>query len=225
MRSTPRQLRSWGVAVTAVLCAGCSPKWLTTNTPRTSIQQLIGSEATERALNQLSIPDLWGMKVLVDVASPAAKEDQTYLRQALAAKLAARGAVIADAAAADVYRATALAGALGTTESDSFVGLPALQHPLLPLASPELAVYKSTLQQGYARLELLVRDPNNAGVIYHSGPVIGVAFWKDVHVLFLSFHNTDTDEAQAVASAIAPSQTYERTSRWAPGLGKLGTVP
>lgn len=193
--------RPWPTAELALPCSlallalgGCSPKWVTTNTPRSAVQQLLGTESTDRALDGLVFPELPGERVFLEVSSPAAPEDQAYLKSAAAAKLSSRGAVVVGDPKEATRVVTLLAASLGTYGSDMLVGIPSMQSSLLPVASPELSLYKSSLQRGVAKVELFVREPDRGGIRYHAGPSGAEKYWRQTSILFLSFDSTDTTE-------------------------------
>lgn len=194
--------RTFRLALTAVslgvlLAAfGCTTTRRITNTSATGLQQLLGTQAIDRAVQKLSWPDVQGKTVYVQTASPGELGDQAYLRQVVTAELAQRGAIVSDDASRAQYVMTVLAGALGTDEKDVFFGLPPVQSVLIPVALPEIAIYKSEEQQGFARTETVTTDQQRGGIVYRAGPTQGRTYAHTRKVLFIGWYNTDTTREQ-----------------------------
>ncbi len=213
------------VAVLAVVsvvagAAGCSTDRRITNTPATALQQLLTSEAVDRAVQKLVLPELEGHTVYIQTGSPAqwgeqyyynrvaarlddiatttgptgspVDPDQSYLKQAVAARLSELGAkVTLDPARADSI-VSVLAGAIGTYQKDVLFGMPPSVSSFLPIALPELAIYKAQDQQGFAKVELVATDTKRGGTIYRSGPTYGTTYVHNRAVLFIGWYTTDT---------------------------------
>lgn len=163
-----------------------------TSSVRTAMQQLVVSEATDRALAKLRWPSLPGQRVFVEARGPAGPEDQLYLKSAAERELALRGAItVSKRGEADVV-AIAIAGALGTELSSKFLGIPQMESVLLPVPVPEVGLYKSKRQEGFAKVEVIFLDPNDRRPLFHDGPRTGEAYWTEFSILLFGFYRTDT---------------------------------
>ena len=197
------QINRWTLASTLLMLTiflpvapGCSTTRRITNTPLTALQQLLGTEAVDHAVAKLTWPAIENQRVFVQTASPGAKKDQAYLRQAVAANLAERGAtVVKDFSDAD-YVVTVLAGSIGTDQKDVFFGIPAIQSVILPFALPEIALYKAQEQEGFAKTEVVTTDAKHGGVVHRSGPTRGRTYARTRTVLFVGWYRTDTSRNQ-----------------------------
>ncbi len=170
---------------------GCATR-VVTHTERTATQQLLTATATERAVAALPWPALAGRRVFVSVASPAAEADRDYLRAVVQAALIEHGArPAADASQADLTL-DVLASAVGTDGMRRFFGLPATESVLLPVTTPEIALYKSERQEGFVKLGAVLVDPTSGGLVQRLGPVQQQAHMTSWRLLFFGWRTTDT---------------------------------
>jgi hypothetical protein len=178
----------------AVPLSACMTSNVWTNSKSTAIQQLVTSRATDRAFEKIQWPDLGGGKVFVRVGATPDYHETGYLAEAAAVEVARHGGrPVADQADAD-YVLTVLAGSYGTVQNDTFVGIPSVQSALVPVvATPEVALYKSTRQNGIVNAHLVLWDARKGGVIFDSGPQAGESQWTQYGVLFFGFHHTDAE--------------------------------
>ena len=208
------------LAVVSVACGviGCSTERRITNTAATGLQQLLTTAAIDRAVQKLVLPELDGHTVYIQTGSLAAwgeqlkagspavranqfgsgspaewsDHDYVYLNAAVAALLSERGAkVTLDPAQADTI-ISVLAGSIGTDEQDVLFGMPASASMFLPIALPELALYKAQDQEGFAKVELVATDTKTGGTLFRSGPTYGTTYVHNRTVLFIGWYTTDT---------------------------------
>lgn len=179
-----------------LMIVGCTTTRRITNTSATALQQLLGTQAIDRAVQKLSWPDVQGKTVYVQIASPGEWGDQAYLRQVVGTELAQRGAIVSDDSSHSQYVMTVLAGALGTDQTEVFFGLPAVQSVVVPLALPEMAIYKSEEQEGFARTETVTTDSQHGGIVYRAGPTQGRTYAHTRKIFFVGWYNTDTTRDQ-----------------------------
>src|SRR5687768_2223710 len=148
----------------SVPLSACMTSNVWTNSKSTAIQQLVTSRATDRAFENVKWPDLGGRTVFVRVGATAAYHETGYLAEAAAVEVARHGGrPVPDQADAD-YVLTVLARSYGTVQNDTFVGIPSAQSALVPMfATPEVALYKSTRQNGIVRAHLVLWDARRGG--------------------------------------------------------------
>jgi len=174
------------------LVSGCATERRITNTTATALQQLLTSEASDRALALIAWPYTPGKSYFVEVGSPAEWGDQFYLQQRVNAYLVDHGGHITlDPAAADYY-VSVLAGAVGTDEKDVLFGMPPVTSVIIPFSLPELALYKAQDQEGFAKIEVVVSDAKHGGIVQRSGPTFGHTYVHNRSVLFVGWYTTDT---------------------------------
>jgi hypothetical protein len=172
--------------------AGCAATVQPAGGGLTASQQLIASEAIDRALDELRWPNVDGHKVFIEIGATAGEEEQRYLRSALAARVAERGGkVVTDLKTAD-SELVVLAKAMGIDATQTFFGLPTLQSSLVPVGLPEIPLYKATQQKGVAKLETVLVDRKRGGVYAHPEPVKSEIWVKDWTVLFFSTRDANT---------------------------------
>lgn len=206
---TRRQLAALYLAVVSIVLpiglGGCTAKRVITTTEHTPVEQLLLTEAIDRTIDKLSWPDLRGKVVFIDVGTSEAplaepQEKTVYVRQALAAQLAQRGAILVPQVGEADYVALALLGALGTEQQDQFLGLPPIQSVLIPFSLPELALYKATRLTGFAKLELVITDRRRGGVEHRSGPARAETYWRIRQIPFSTSITTDTSRLPSPAT-------------------------
>ena len=177
------------VSITSAACSA------TTQPPGgrlTASQQILASEAIDRALEQLTWPNVDGRKVFVDIGAPAAADERGYLETAVTAEIAKRGAKLApDLKSAD-YALVVLGKAIGIDENRTFFGIPAIESTLLPVGLPEIPFYKSDRQKGVVKLETVLADRKRGGVIARSGLVESETWVRDRRILLFALHDTNT---------------------------------
>ncbi|SFW36987.1 hypothetical protein [Nitrosovibrio sp. Nv17] len=175
--------------------AGCSSTHKTTQSARTPIEQLLISEAVTRSLpapatGHLPIPQ--GAKVAVDTSGLT--PDQSLIQHVLAGWLGQQGYAVQKDEANAAYRVNAVVGALGTELAGTLFGLPPIQSQFIPISLPELALYKSQYQTGYARFHLNVFEIPSGRFVGSTPVFLADAYYNDYTFLFVISH-TATDVA------------------------------
>ncbi len=183
------------------LAAGCTSR-LKTNTARTATQQVLGTEAMDRALTKLQWPALHGRSVIVKVFSTADPLDQDYLRGAAEAILAEHGARIVHDAKDAEFILTLLAGSLGTDQTEVLFGTPRLET--LFATVPELPLYKSDTQEGFAKVSYVLQDAVNGGFVYRAGPAQASTYARTWRILLYGKYETDTTRYEKDLSGGGP---------------------
>ncbi len=175
------------------LMTGCSTTQRNTQSPRTSVEQLLISEAVIRSLprqpeSPLPIPQ--GSNVILNTSGLTT--DQTLLQQVLTGWLGQQGYLIRKDEKNATHRIDVIVGALGTKLGGTFVGMPPLQSQLIPFALPELSFYKSQHQTGYVKYHMNIFEIP-AGRFAGSTPAfLADSYYNNYTVLFIiSFTSTD----------------------------------
>lgn len=191
MRSRPAIL---ALASLAALLGSCSATRETTNTQRSWTEQLLVSSSVDRALERISWPHLDGRAVFVESVSTASKGDEAYLRSVAATHLALRGAAIVPQREHADLVVTILSGAIGTQQTSTLIGVPASQSVVFPVPFPEIAVYKSSSQNAFAKAEVVVREAESGRIVFYERPKEGRASSTEHQLLLLSLERTDAED-------------------------------
>lgn len=188
------------------LATGCSGTQKITQSQRTAVEQLLISEAVLRSLPSkpervLAIPP--GSNVVLDTSgisvASGISSDQILLRRVLSGWLAHQGYFVQKNDEKAKYRISAIVGALGTELSISFVGMPPARSEIVPIAFPELALYKAQYQTGYVKFYMDVFELPSGAFVQSTPSFLGETYYNDYTVLLLfSFTSTDIESPPQV---------------------------
>ncbi len=184
-----------GMLVAAALCSACLTTKPQPGGRLSPSEQVLASEAVDRAVDRLEWPDVDGKKVHVSVAAPSGDPEKKYLETAVSAELVERGAVLTPDSDKARYELLVLADAVGVEETSTFFGLPAAEGSLIPVALPEIALYDASRAEGYAKVEIVLTDLKQGGIVARSGPMSGDTSLQKRRVLLFKSRDSDTPEA------------------------------
>ena len=194
MRPTINALKILALCTASIgLMAGCTTTQKSTQSPRTTIEQLLISEAVIRSLprqpeNPLPIPP--GSSVVLNTSGLTT--DQTLLQQVLAGWLGQHGYLIQKDEKNAAYRIDVIIGALGTELEGTFVGMPPIQSVLIPFSLPELSLYKSQNQTGYIKFHMNIFEIPAGRFAGSTSNFLADSYYNNYTVLFaISFTSTD----------------------------------
>jgi hypothetical protein len=164
-------LVSIGVLATA---AGCgTTKW--SDSPRTATEQLLISDAVDRAISEIDFTALSDQSVYLDTRFIVTTLDQNYVTSTLRQHMLASGCIIKDKPEEADFVVEVRAGSLGTNRNDVLLGIPATNLPtvgLLPsgtAAIPELALAKTTNQHAVCKIAVFAYDRLSGQPVWQSG--------------------------------------------------------
>ena len=169
-----------------------------TDTPRTADEEFLLTQAATRAVAKLSVDALRGRSVwltseyafsttrpfeqsfLTDQVR-APQFENAYLIAELRSRLLEIGARLAGSRDKCDIVLEVRTGALAVNRADFLLGIPALALGgtssttvnNLAVATPDLAIYKNTKQDGYASVAVVGYWRNTGEVIVNSGPFVG----------------------------------------------------
>lgn len=176
-KSCRRQIRR--PPTSAVLCAllvagasGCgTTRW--SDSKRTATEQLLISDAVERAVMQIDMRPLAGQAVFLDTTILNDVTDGKYLASALRHQLIASGCRLAAAQDTADIVVEARAGTIGTDRNDLLFGIPATSVEVAGngTAIPEMALFKRTDQRGVAKVNLFAYERASGRPVWQSGLV------------------------------------------------------
>ncbi|HUT10524.1 MAG TPA: DUF6655 family protein [Thermoguttaceae bacterium] len=159
-----------------VALAGCgTTKW--TDTSRTATEQLLISDAMDRAVAKLDLRAVAGKNVWLDSAALKSVTDSPYLVSLLRQHMLASGCVLIEDREDADYVIEVRAGAVGTDRRELTVGIPAvnvpsmLPVPTLPARLPEMNVATKTEQRAVAKIAAFAYNRKTGRPVWQSGVV------------------------------------------------------
>ena len=141
----------------AALLTGCGAT-RSTDTLRTATEQLLISDAIDRAVESMDLKPLSGQTVFLDDTKVTEIVDRNYYISTLRQQLLASGCELRDKREEADFIVEARAGAVGTDRHDLLFGLPSMNVPQIPLvqpvpaAIPEIPIAKRRDQRGIAKI-------------------------------------------------------------------------
>ncbi len=175
-------------AILLLTIAGCgTSKW--TDTGRSATEQLLISDAMDRAVSDLDFRALAGKTVWVDSTALKKVTDYEYLVSCLRQHMLASACIVKDEKAAADYIMEVRAGAVGTDRNDLLYGVPAVSVPTVvsaagvPSQIPEIPIIKKTDQRAVVKLSLFAYNQKTGRPVWQSGAVPEESSAKAVWVL------------------------------------------
>jgi hypothetical protein len=180
-------LRTSLLAATAAI-AGCGTT-RTTDTGRTATEQLLVSDAIDRAVSDLNVAELAGQSVYFESCYLSDVVDRPYLVSSIRQHLLASGCVLKDDRNDADFIVEARAGAIGTNRHDLLFGIPSTNLPqILPLqgvpaAVPEVPIAKRRDQRGVAKVAVFAYHRESGLPVWQSGIAREESRMNDVWLL------------------------------------------
>lgn len=156
-----------------VLFSGCTTS-RTTDTARTGIEQLLISNAVDQTLDKTALPSVSGRKVFVEEKYLDCV-DKGYVVGSIRQRLLAGGAHLVDAKDGSEVTIEIVSGGLGTDNIESYLGVPGLTVPGLPVELPEVRVYEKKSQFGTAKLGVVAYATTTGEMLFQSGNALARA--------------------------------------------------
>jgi hypothetical protein len=156
------------------LLAGCGTT-RSTDTGRTATEQLLISDAIDRAVQTVDFAALRGQTVFLDDSRLGDAVDRGYLVSTLRQHLLASGCALRDKAEEAEFIVEARAGAIGTDRNDLLFGVPSMNVPQLlpaqptPAAIPEIPLAKRRDQRGVAKIAVFAYHRRTGAPVWQSG--------------------------------------------------------
>jgi hypothetical protein len=176
------------VATSGLLLVGCGTT-RSTDTSRTATEQLLISDAIDRAVQAVNVQSLAGQTVFLDDSRLGDVVDRNYLVSTLRQHLLANGCLLRDQKEQADFVVEARAGAVGTDRNDLLFGVPSMNVPqILPLqpvpaAIPEIPIAKRKDQRGIAKLAVFAYHRETGTPVWQSGVVHQESSSNDVWIL------------------------------------------
>lgn len=202
------------VLLLAMACAvftGCTTS-RTTHTARTGLEQLLVSNAVDRTLDQTPLPPLSGRKVYVEEKYLDAV-DKNYVVGSLRQRVLQQGGHLTDNKEDSEITIEICAGAVGTDSTESYLGVPGLTVPGLPVELPEVRVFERSSQYGTAKLNLVAYATATGELLHDAGQSLARSDENRWAVMGLGPIQTGSVPAQLKAARRSPIRTaaYEES--------------
>jgi hypothetical protein len=158
-----------------------------TDPARTATEQFLMTEASVRAIEQLSANALRDRLVYIDSTYLSVTEQQFLLGE-LRAKMLASGVRLVPLRETAQIVLEVRSGGVGIDRHDYLLGVPAVvlsqggSTPSaggVPLITPEIAIIKNIKQRGFASVAFVAYWANSGELIASSGPFIGRTLRED----------------------------------------------
>ncbi len=176
------------IALCSAATLGCgTTRW--TDTKRAATEQVLLSDAMDRAVSELDFRALAGKIVYLDATYVKNATDWEYLISTMRQHLLASGCVLRDKKEDADYIVEVRAGAIGTDRHDLIYGVPATEFPSfvalagVPSAIPEMPLVKKTEQRGIARVAVFAYNTKTGRPVWQSGVIPVESNAKDLWVL------------------------------------------
>jgi hypothetical protein len=161
-----------------------------TDTNRTATEQLLISDAIDRAVQSVDLKTLAGQKVFLDDSRLSDVIDRNYLISTLRQHLLANGCQLRDTREQADFVVEARAGAVGTDRNDLLFGVPSMNvpqvFPLQPVPGaviPEIPIAKRRDQKGLAKIAVFAYHRETGTPVWQSGLVHQESSSNDVWIL------------------------------------------
>jgi hypothetical protein len=205
-------------------CAsGCgTTRW--TDTPRTATEQLLLSDAIDRAIDSFDFSALDGKRVYFDSRYLQSIVDERYVIATMRQHLFASGVTLCERVEESDYVVEARSGAIGTDRNETFFGMPSVSLPaalsVVPggAALPEMTVAKNTKQRAVAKLAVVAYHRETGRPVWQSGCAPVHSFAKNTWLMGAGpFQRGTIYEGTTFANEKLPLTEEEEANRLAAG--------
>ena len=189
MRSL-RRLCPLLLACAAALVASCATIRVT-DPPRSATEQFLESEATRRAVDQLSAEALRDRKTYVDtqylISAAYPTPENLFFVAELRNRLLVAGVRLVEKREQAQVVLEVRSGGIGIDRYEYLLGIPSVYlskdisgtGTQTPLATPELSIIKNTKQKGYASAAFVAYWADTGELVASSGPFVGRTLRED----------------------------------------------
>ena len=176
------------ILILGIVLPGCgSTKW--THTPRSATEQLLISDAMDRAVNKLDLRSLAGKQVFLDATPLAGTIDSAYLTSLIRQHILASGCILKEQKIEADYVVEVRTGAVGTDHRELLLGVPATRTrgliplPGVPDSIPEMPLATKNEQRAIVKLAAFAYNRKTGRPVWQSGAVPIESKVKDVYIL------------------------------------------
>ena len=159
-------------ALVLVVSWGCT-SMKTTNTARTSTEQLLISNAVDQSLDKIDFRPFAGHAVFLDEKYVDCV-DKAYVLASLRHRLLHVGSKLVDKADEAEIVLEPRAGTVGTTNSDTYLGIPEITLPGM-MTLPEIRLATRNRQVGVAKIGVVAYDPKTRTTLGEGGTTLATS--------------------------------------------------
>lgn len=176
------------VALSLLVLGGCGTT-RSSDTNRTATEQLLISDAIDRAVQSIHLQTLAGQTVFLDDSRLGDVVDRNYLVSTLRQHLLANGCALRSERDQAEFIVEARAGAIGTDRNDLLFGVPSMNVPqIMPVqpvaaAIPEVPLAKRRDQRGIAKIAVFAYHRETGMPVWQSGIAHQESSANDVWIL------------------------------------------
>jgi hypothetical protein len=176
-----------GAALLAGLVGCGTTKW--SDTSRTATEQLLISDAMDRAISKVDLRALAGKEIYLDASPLGRTVDSDYLVSSLRQHMLASGCILKEKREEAEYVLELRAGAVGTDRRELLVGVPATKVPDVvpvpgvPRSIPEVGLIKKTEQRGVAKIAMFAYNRKTGRPVWQSDVIPVESKAKDIWFL------------------------------------------
>ncbi len=178
-------MRTWIIVGLLLACLGCGTTRMT-DTQRTATEQLLISNAVDRAVEQIDFRPLTAKRVYLDAQYLDGTVDKGYLVSSLRQSLLAHGCLLQEDRTKSTYVVEVRSGAVGTDRHSLLVGVPQMTVPTFipgqPSQIPEIPVAKKNDAQGVAKIAVFAYNRVSGRRVWQSGIAEAGSEAKDMWV-------------------------------------------
>ncbi len=182
----------WLTPLLAVWLSGCgTTRW--TDTRRTATEQMLISDAIDRAVSRIDFRLLAGKEVYLDTSFLGETVDKEYLTSTLRQQMVSTGCILKEKREQAAFIVEVRAGTIGTDRHDLLYGVPGFNlptfagpvpgAPVLPNTFPEVALAKRTDQQAVAKIAVFAYHRETGAAVWQSGADVIASKGRDLWVL------------------------------------------
>lgn len=184
--------------------AGCSTT-RTSDTSRTGLEQLLISNAVDQALNKVDFAPFAGKAVYLDEKYLECT-DKNYVIASIRHRLFRHGATVATKPEEADVIVEVCSGAVGTDNSDSYVGVPEVVLPGI-VTLPEVRLFTRTQQYGTAKLGMVAYDAKTSKQLGDGGVTLARSHESNLYVFGVGPFQSGSVRAE-MTEALSASETY-----------------
>ena len=156
------------LTLVTMLATGCTTT-RTSDTSRTGMEQLLISNAVDQTLDKTALPPVEDRKVFIEEKYLDGAVDKGYILAKMRQKLLNNGAKLVDKKEDSEITIELCSGGVGTDNVSSFIGMPGLSVPGMPIELPEVRVYEKSSQFGTAKIGMVAYATGSGQLIYDAG--------------------------------------------------------
>ncbi len=187
-RFRPHYILTTPIALFALVFVGCGTT-RSTDTNRTATEQLLVSDAIDRALQSMDLHALSGQSVYFDDTKLTDTVDKNYLISSMRQYLLSNGCSLREKREDADFVVEARSGAVGTDRSELLFGIPSMNVPQIalmqpvPAAIPEIPIAKRKDQRGVAKIAVFAYHRQTGAPVWQSGLIHEESSANDVWIL------------------------------------------